>query len=95
MLLADLGADVVKVENPEGGDQTRRSWADPGAGKDSGAFHALNPDKRSISVDLESDEVRRSTSWRARPMSWWRTGGRGWRRSWGSTRRRWPRSAPA
>ena len=30
MILADLGADVVKVENPGGGDQTRHSWGETG-----------------------------------------------------------------
>src|ERR1700754_1170962 len=58
MLLADLGADVVKVENPEGGDQTRRSWGYAGVGEDSRAFLALNRNKRSITLDLKSDVGR-------------------------------------
>jgi crotonobetainyl-CoA:carnitine CoA-transferase CaiB-like acyl-CoA transferase/enoyl-CoA hydratase/carnithine racemase len=52
MVLADLGADVVKVENPESGDQTRSSFAHPGA------FLALNRNKRSITLDLKSDAGR-------------------------------------
>jgi formyl-CoA transferase len=52
MILADLGADVVKVENPESGDQTRSSFAHPGA------FLALNRNKRSVALDLKSDEGR-------------------------------------
>jgi formyl-CoA transferase len=52
MILADLGADVVKVENPESGDQTRSSFAHPGA------FLALNRNKRSITLDLKSDDGR-------------------------------------
>jgi crotonobetainyl-CoA:carnitine CoA-transferase CaiB-like acyl-CoA transferase/enoyl-CoA hydratase/carnithine racemase len=52
MILADLGADVVKVENPESGDQTRSSFAHPGA------FLALNRNKRSVTLDLKSDEGR-------------------------------------
>ncbi len=52
MLLADLGADVVKVENPGIGDQTRRSWGRPASGEDSPAFYALNRNKRSICLDL-------------------------------------------
>lgn len=58
MLLADLGADVVKVENPEAGDQTRRSWGYTGDGRDSRAFLAINRNKRSICLDLKSDQGR-------------------------------------
>jgi len=52
MILADLGADVIKVENPESGDQTRSSFAHPGA------FRALNRNKRSVTLDLKSDAGR-------------------------------------
>src|SRR5699024_8998275 len=58
MILADLGADVVKVEHPGGGDQTRQSWGRPGAGEDSRAFMALNRNKRSVTIDLKSEEGR-------------------------------------
>jgi crotonobetainyl-CoA:carnitine CoA-transferase CaiB-like acyl-CoA transferase len=58
MILADLGADVIKVENPESGDQTRRSWGGAGVGDDSRAFLALNRNKRSITLDLKSDAGR-------------------------------------
>jgi crotonobetainyl-CoA:carnitine CoA-transferase CaiB-like acyl-CoA transferase len=51
MLLADLGADVIKVE-PPAGDSTRQM---PGAvGADSPSFNALNRGKRSIVLDLKS-----------------------------------------
>ena len=56
MVLADLGADVVKVENPDAGDQTRRSWGRSGRGEDSRAFLALNRNKRSVVLDLKSPE---------------------------------------
>jgi crotonobetainyl-CoA:carnitine CoA-transferase CaiB-like acyl-CoA transferase len=56
MLLADLGADVVKIENPEDGDQTRRSWGYAVHGEDSRAFLALNRNKRSVCLDLKSAE---------------------------------------
>lgn len=56
MLLADLGADVVKVEPPGGGDQTRHSWGRSGKGNDGPAFFALNRNKRSIVLDLRSEE---------------------------------------
>ena len=58
-LFADLGADVVKVENPNGGDDTRRwgppftSKADGGRG-DAAYFSACNRNKRSITVDFAS-----------------------------------------
>src|SRR5262245_53032079 len=55
MLLADLGADVIKVE-PPGGDSTRQM---PGAvGTDTPAFNAVNRGKRSIVVDLKSPDGR-------------------------------------
>ena len=55
MLLADLGADVIKVE-PPGGDSTRQM---PGAvGADSPSFNAVNRGKRSIVLNLKSDEGR-------------------------------------
>src|SRR5690625_4431950 len=58
MVLADLGADVIKVENPESGDQIRHSWGRPGASDDSRAFMALNRNKRSVALDLKSDDGR-------------------------------------
>jgi crotonobetainyl-CoA:carnitine CoA-transferase CaiB-like acyl-CoA transferase len=51
MLLADLGADVVKVENPDGGD-TLRSWPPIKEGY-SENFASLNRNKRSITLDLK------------------------------------------
>lgn len=52
MLLADLGADVVKVEPPGGGDTTRHSWGSGAGGGDGPAFFALNRNKRSVCLDL-------------------------------------------
>ncbi|ACL64966.1 L-carnitine dehydratase/bile acid-inducible protein F [Anaeromyxobacter dehalogenans 2CP-1] len=54
LVLADLGADVVKVEDPQGGDWLR--WMPPLAGEQSGAFHALNRNKRSLAIDLRRAE---------------------------------------
>jgi formyl-CoA transferase len=55
MMLADLGASVVKVEPPSG-DSSRQM---PGAaGTDSPAFNAVNRGKRGIVLDLKSDEGR-------------------------------------
>jgi crotonobetainyl-CoA:carnitine CoA-transferase CaiB-like acyl-CoA transferase len=52
LVLADLGADVVKVEDRGGGDYLR--WMPPMAGQQSGAFHALNRNKRSMAIDLKA-----------------------------------------
>ena len=55
-MLADLGADVVKVEAPWG-DDTRR-WGPPFIGEDAAYFHSCNRGKRSITLDLfQSTEV--------------------------------------
>ena len=60
--LADLGADVIKVESPEG-DDTRR-WGPPfvpnsDGGQDAAYFHACNRGKRSLVLDFASEEGRR------------------------------------
>jgi len=60
MILADLGADVIKIENPDHGDQTRKSWGYSVIGEDSRAFLSLNRNKRSVTLDLKSEEGRRT-----------------------------------
>jgi crotonobetainyl-CoA:carnitine CoA-transferase CaiB-like acyl-CoA transferase len=52
MMLADLGADVLKVEHPERGDDTRH-WGPPFAGGESAYFLSVNRNKRSVGVDLK------------------------------------------
>src|SRR5437763_1842991 len=54
MQLADLGADVIKVEDPRGGDLSRR--LEPIVDGESGNFVRLNRGKRSIALDLKSPE---------------------------------------
>lgn len=54
MLLGDMGADVIKVETPGIGDQTRKSMGFRLKGEDSGGFLALNRNKRSVEIDLKS-----------------------------------------
>jgi crotonobetainyl-CoA:carnitine CoA-transferase CaiB-like acyl-CoA transferase len=57
MLLADLGADVIKVEGPPGGDETR-SWTPPQRDGVSTYYLGVNRGKRSIVLDLrEPDDV--------------------------------------
>jgi crotonobetainyl-CoA:carnitine CoA-transferase CaiB-like acyl-CoA transferase len=55
MLLGDMGADVIKVEPPKVGDQTRKAMGFRLKGTDSGGFLALNRNKRSIEIDLKSE----------------------------------------
>ena len=55
MMLADLGADVLKVEHPERGDDTRH-WGPPFAGGESAYFLSVNRNKRSTGVDLKDPE---------------------------------------
>jgi crotonobetainyl-CoA:carnitine CoA-transferase CaiB-like acyl-CoA transferase len=59
MLLADLGADVVKVE-PPAGDEWRRY--DPVAPGDSHFFYALNRNKRSVALDLKTESGRHAAA---------------------------------
>ncbi len=54
MLLGDLGADVIKVERPDGGDDTR-AWGPPWHEGESTYYLGLNRNKRSIALDLSSD----------------------------------------
>jgi crotonobetainyl-CoA:carnitine CoA-transferase CaiB-like acyl-CoA transferase len=56
MLLADLGATVIKVESPDG-DQTR-SWGPPWRGSDSTYYLAVNRGKKSITLDLTKPDDR-------------------------------------
>jgi crotonobetainyl-CoA:carnitine CoA-transferase CaiB-like acyl-CoA transferase len=57
MVLADLGADVVKVERPEGGDETR-SWGPPFAGGEAAYYLSVNRNKRSCALDLSQPDGR-------------------------------------
>ena len=56
MLLADMGADVIKVEEPRTGDYMR--WTPPLVNGQSALFNAINRNKRSVTLNLQSDAGR-------------------------------------
>mgnify|MGYP006254179209 FL=1 len=55
LMLADLGADVIKVEKMPGGDDTRR-MIPPKVGEESAAFMMMNRNKRGIAVNLKQEQ---------------------------------------
>lgn len=57
MFLGDLGADVVKVERPDSGDDTR-AWGPPFKDAESTYFLGLNRNKRSLALDLANESDR-------------------------------------
>jgi crotonobetainyl-CoA:carnitine CoA-transferase CaiB-like acyl-CoA transferase len=57
MLLGDMGAEVIKIEDPRGGDDTR-AWA-PFVDGWSTYFLSVNRNKKSVAIDLKSDDGRR------------------------------------
>jgi crotonobetainyl-CoA:carnitine CoA-transferase CaiB-like acyl-CoA transferase len=59
MQLGDLGADVIKLELPEGGDQTR-GWKPPAYGDstESTYYLSVNRNVRSVTLNLSTDEGR-------------------------------------
>ena len=57
MVLGDLGADVIKVEPPEG-DETR-GWGPPFAGGESAYYLCVNRNKRGIVINLKTDEGKK------------------------------------
>lgn len=56
-ILADMGADVFKIEAPNGGDAARK-WGPPFWRGDATPFHAFNRGKRSVAVDLKDPQQR-------------------------------------
>src|ERR1044072_236133 len=54
LLLGDMGADVVKIELPDSGDETRQ-WGPPFIAGESSYFMSVNRNKRSATLDLKSD----------------------------------------
>ena len=61
MILGDLGADVIKVERPGDGDDTRTwgpPWSEGSHGRESAYYLCVNRNKRSAAADLKTDEGR-------------------------------------
>ena len=57
-VLADYGADVIKIERPGAGDLSRTSIADDPDGMNNPVFRSLNRNKRSIALDMRKDEAK-------------------------------------
>lgn len=60
LLMADLGADVIKIENPRRGDDTREwgpPWAGDAADKQSAYFLSVNRNKRSLTLNLKHEKA--------------------------------------
>lgn len=55
MILADLGAEVIKIENPDGGDDTRK-WGPPYAAGEAAYYLAANRNKQSVAVNIATPE---------------------------------------
>ncbi len=56
MFLGDLGAEVVKIEQPDVGDDTR-AWGPPFVGGESAYFLCINRNKKSVTLDLKSNQA--------------------------------------
>jgi crotonobetainyl-CoA:carnitine CoA-transferase CaiB-like acyl-CoA transferase len=57
MLLGDLGAEVIKVERPGEGDDTR-AFAPPFQGDQAAYFLSINRNKKSITLDMKSERAK-------------------------------------
>ena len=72
--LAWLGAEVVKVENPKGGEPGRTAFVGPEGSPDLYYFFEFNANKKSVTVNLNPSEASPwSRTWRGMPTSWSRT----------------------
>src|SRR5580765_5300916 len=53
--LMDLGARIIKIERPDGGDLSRRLYLSDGESGDSTIFHSINRGKESLAIDLKNE----------------------------------------
>lgn len=58
MMLGDMGAEVIKVESPDGGDDSR-AWAPPYIGQESAYFLSCNRNKKSLTLNLRSEAAKK------------------------------------
>tara|TARA_A100001037_G_scaffold306870_1_gene357885 strand:+ start:7584 stop:8774 length:1191 start_codon:yes stop_codon:yes gene_type:complete len=58
MMLGDMGAEIIKIENPDGGDDTR-GWPPFYEGGESSYFQSVNRNKKSLTLDLKSEEGKK------------------------------------
>ncbi len=58
MMLGDMGAEVIKVESPDGGDDSR-AWAPPFVGPESAYFLSCNRNKKSMTLNLRSEKAKK------------------------------------
>jgi crotonobetainyl-CoA:carnitine CoA-transferase CaiB-like acyl-CoA transferase len=58
MMLGDMGAEVIKVESPDGGDDSR-AWAPPFIGKESAYYLSCNKNKKSMTLNLRSEAAKK------------------------------------
>jgi len=56
MMLADMGADVLKIEEPEGGDESR-TWP-PFVAEEAAGYLSMNRNKRSMTLNLKTPEAQ-------------------------------------
>jgi formyl-CoA transferase len=54
VILADMGAEVIKIERPDGGDDARL-WGPPFVDGDSVFFHANNRNKKAVVLDIKDE----------------------------------------
>jgi len=58
MMLGDMGAEVIKIESSDGGDDSR-AWAPPFIGQESAYYLSTNRNKKSITLNLRSEEAKK------------------------------------
>jgi CoA:oxalate CoA-transferase len=58
MMLGDMGAEVIKIESPDGGDDSR-AWAPPYIAKESAYFLSCNRNKKSLTLNLRSEGAKK------------------------------------